>query len=101
MQDVIDRMSSNYERSRTIFCLENLKEMYLFGDLVVYKRMALNWNFKKQEYEGTAWLHLAKDMGPVTGLYEHDKEHIHSVKGVEFLRSTERPSPSKKLNCFV
>jgi len=42
--------------------------MYLLGDLTVYKRMALNWNFKKQEYEGMAWIHLAKDMGPVRKL---------------------------------
>jgi hypothetical protein len=63
--------------------------------------MALNWNFKKQEHEGTAWIHLAKDMGPVTGLYKYDKEHIDSVRGVEFPRSIERPSPSKKRNRFL
>jgi len=94
-------MSSNYERSRKIFCLEKLKEMYLLGDLAEYKWMTLNWNFKKQEHEGTAWILLAKDMGPVTGLYEHDKERIDSVKGAEFLRSTERPSPSKKPDRFL
>jgi hypothetical protein len=37
--------------------------------------MELNWNSKKQEHEGKAWIHLAKDTGPVTGLSEHDKEH--------------------------
>jgi len=58
--------------------------------------MALNWNFKKQEYEGTAWIHLAKDMGQATGLCEHDKEHIDTVNGADFPRSSERPSPSKK-----
>jgi hypothetical protein len=30
-------------------------------------------------------------MCPVTGLYEHDKEHTDSVKGAEFPRATERP----------
>ena len=78
-----------------------MKEMYLLGDLDVYKRMALNWNFKKQEHDDTAWIHLAKDMCPVTGLYEDDKEHIDSVKGAEFPRATERPSPSKKRNRFM
>lgn len=68
-----DRTSSTYERSLKIFCLENLKEMYLLGDLAVYERMALNWNFKKQEHEGMAWIHLAKDIGQVTGSCEHDK----------------------------
>jgi len=47
--------------------------MYLLGDLAVYERMALNWNFKKQEHEGMAWIHLAKDIGQVTGSCEHDK----------------------------
>jgi hypothetical protein len=78
--------------------------MYLLGDPAVYKRMALNWNYKKQEHEGTAWIHLAKDIGPVTGLYKHDKEHVDSVKGDEFLRSqflSEHPSPSKKRNRFM
>jgi len=98
---VIDRTSSTYERPRKIFCLENLKEMYLLGDLAIYKRMELNWNSKKQEHEGKAWIHLAKDTGPVTGLCEHDKEHIDSVKGAEFIRSTERPSPSKIGNRFT
>jgi hypothetical protein len=83
---MISRTSSTYERSRKIFCLENLKEMYLWGDLATYKRMALNWNFKKEEHKGTAGIHLAKDMGPVMGLCEYDKEHIDSVTGAEFPR---------------
>ena len=46
--DVIDRTSVTFERSRKIFCSADLKEMYFLGDLAVYKRVPLNWNFKKQ-----------------------------------------------------
>jgi hypothetical protein len=70
--------------------------MYLLGDLVVHKRMALNWNFKKQR-EGTAWIHVAKYMSPVRGVCENK----NSVKDAVFRRSTERPSPSKERNRFT